>query len=187
MPKTIMEKADEILARCGLSPTSETSSPNSPAGERTVGLNRAEEKMEPVTQDQAAMFLNAAGVLTEEIGEEGRTSGRTKKRRRKAVPRNEEPEKMEKSSAEEEEDRAKESEESEEPQVQQDESVSGKWKPISSRVENLGTTVGHIGVNFADSKTEEKPVKRGRKRKVVRSIKESMSFDNFINKVFKNV
>ena len=59
--------------------------------------------------------------------------------------------------------------------------ASKKWRPVLPRVENLGTTVGNFGMNFAP---KPKSKRLTRKRKVA---KESKSFNKFINEVFKNV
>ena len=254
-----MEKADAILAQCGLStPGNNSGVPSSPT-EHTVGLQRQEGEMAPVTEAQANALLAATGVLSEEIKDKGRTSGRTTKRRRQAVKSNEEPEKMEKSTTEEEEERAAEEEVQEEGSGgvknlerrqtaldkatnasigsefewnQEGESpedraarlaaarantaalqkrrvanagrlghkkgegagrplrrkvgalnASKKWSPVSPRVENLGTTVGSLGTNFANGSTQ---TKRGRNLKKTK-LKEDKSFAAFINEVFKNV
>ena len=230
-----MEKADAILAQCGLStPGNNSGVPSSPT-EHTVGLQRQEGEMAPVTEAQANALLAATGVLSEEIKDKGRTSGRTTKRRRQAVKSNEEPEKMEKSTTEEEEERAAEEEVqeegsggvkrlqrkgkgldkqlaktkagrwSEDPNVRakanaEADNIQGQsntnsfkvgrktqdgenrnWTPGSSKVENLGTTVGSLGTNFAGSAK-----KRGRNLKKTK-LKENKSFAAFINEVFKNV
>lgn len=230
-----MEKADAILAQCGLStPGNNSGVPSSPT-EHTVGLQRQEGEMAPVTEAQANALLAATGVLSEEIKDKGRTSGRTTKRRRQAVKSNEEPEKMEKSTTEEEEERAAEEEVqeegsggvkrlqrkgkgldkklaktkagrwSEDPNVRDEanaeaDNIQGQsntnsfkvgrkkqdganrsWTPGSSKVENLGTTVGSLGTNFAGSAK-----KRGRNLKKTK-LKENKSFAAFINEVFKNV
>jgi hypothetical protein len=235
MVQTIMEKADAILAQCGLStPGNNSGVPSSPT-EHTVGLQRQEGEMAPVTEAQANALLAATGVLSEEIKDKGRTSGRTTKRRRQAVKSNEEPEKMEKSTTEEEEERAAEEEVqeegsggvkrlqrkgkgldkklaktkagrwSEDPNVRDEanaeaDNIQGQsntnsfkvgrkkqdganrsWTPGSSKVENLGTTVGSLGTNFAGSAK-----KRGRNLKKTK-LKENKSFAAFINEVFKNV
>jgi len=235
MVQTIMEKADAILAQCGLStPGNNSGVPSSPT-EHTVGLQRQEGEMAPVTEAQANALLAATGVLSEEIKDKGRTSGRTTKRRRQAVKSNEEPEKMEKSTTEEEEERAAEEEVqeegsggvkrlqrkgkgldkklaktkagrwSEDPNVRdkanaEADNIQGQsntnsfkvgrkkqdgenrnWTPGSSKVENLGTTVGSLGTNFAGSAK-----KRGRNLKKTK-LKENKSFAAFINEVFKNV
>jgi hypothetical protein len=239
MAQTIMEKADAILAQCGLStPGNNSGVPSSPT-EHTVGLNRQPQKMAPVTEAQANALLEATGIQTsekEETGEtEGRTSGRTVKRRRKAKRSNEPLEKSEKSSAEEEEERAAEEEVqeegsggvkrlqrkgkgldkqlakteagrwSEDPNVRakanaEADNIQGQsntnsfkvgrktqdgenrnWTPGSSKVENLGTTVGSLGTNFAGPAK-----KRGRNLKKTK-LKENKSFAAFINEVFKNV
>jgi len=235
MAQTIMEKADAILAQCGLStPGNNSGVPSSPT-EHTVGLQRQEGEMAPVTEAQANALLAATGVLSEEIKDKGRTSGRTTKRRRQAVKSNEEPEKMEKSTTEEEEERAAEEEVqeegsggvkrlqrkgkgldkklaktkagrwSEDPNVRDEanaeaDNIQGQsntnsfkvgrkkqdganrsWTPGSSKVENLGTTVGSLGTNFAGPAK-----KRGRNLKKTK-LKENKSFAAFINEVFKNV
>ena len=237
MAQTIMEKADAILAQCDLStPGNNSGVPSSPT-EPTVGLQRQEGEMAPVTEAQANALLAATGVLSEEIKDKGRTSGRTTKRRRQAVKSNEEPEKMEKSTTEEEEERAAEEEVqeegsggvkrlqrkgkgldkklaktkagrwSEDPNVRDEanaeaDNIQGQsntnsfkvgrkkqdgenrnWTPGSSKVENLGTTVGSLGTNFANGSTQ---TKRGRNLKKTK-LKENKSFAAFINEVFKNV